>query len=103
MRNKIFMAGFWGAVLTSLLLGMYKVVNAAMLGIGSSDAVAYMGPPDSYPPPVTPDSVSTLASILKDIVLPLALFVFVAFVFVVGLISIVMFIVKKCRKPKIKK
>lgn len=104
MRYKIWQAGFWGGLTISFLLGLYKIVNAATLGIVSLPGVSYMGPPNprhldgfvsdtvtSVSPYYAPDSGVSLGSYI----LPLVMGLIMIFVFIVGAVSIVSYIVKK--------
>ncbi|MFA6547505.1 MAG: hypothetical protein WCT11_01000 [Candidatus Magasanikbacteria bacterium] len=111
MRFKIWQAGFWGSVSTFLLLGLYKVVNAATLRIASLPGVSYMGPPNprhldgliSITIP-SPAYGSDAGASLWSYIWPLLLGLVVLFIFIVGVVSIISFIVRKirgcCQKKK---
>lgn len=108
MRYKIWQVGFWGALTTSLLLFLYKIVNAATLAMVPMAQITYMGPPNpriphdistSTPadPNIPPHGTEGVASWISFL-LPLLLGLIIIFVFAVGLVSIIARIIRFIKK-----
>ena len=88
MRYKIWRVGTWGAITTSALLFLHKIVNAASLP--PMPGIVYMGPPNQRFPshggvststpfvPYTPDVVTPWT----EYVLPTALGLIIIIVFI---------------------